>query len=90
MKILIKASIIRALWTAGEAALITIGTNATFWSDVNWIAVLSASALGFVIAFIKCMVTGLPEVDYYKQLQNELEGTEDPDDDGAEEEFDDD
>ena len=90
MNNLIKASLIRALWTFCEVALVTIGTNATFLSDVNWLMVLSASVLGFIVAFLKCIATGLPEVDYARYLHNELEGEEDPDDDEIEEEYDDD
>ena len=90
MSTLIKASLIRALWTFCEVAVVTIGTNATFLSDVNWLMVLSASVLGFIVAFLKCIATGLPEVDYARYLHNELEGEEDPDDDEIEEEYDDD
>lgn len=68
MNTLIKASLIRALWTFCEVAVVTIGTNATFLSDVNWLMVLSASVLGFIVAFLKCIATGLPEVDYQKHL----------------------
>lgn len=64
MKTLIKASLIRATWTFFEVAVVTIGTNATFLTDVNWLMVLSASVLGFIVAFLKCMSTGLPEVEY--------------------------
>ena len=71
-------------------AVVTIGTNATFLSDVNWLMVLSASVLGFIVAFLKCIATGLPEVDYARYLHNELEGEEEPDDDEIEEEYDDD
>lgn len=68
MNTLIKASLIRATWTFFEVAVVTIGTNATFLTDVNWLMVLSASALGFIVAFLKCMATGLPEVEYEKNL----------------------
>lgn len=68
MKTLIKASLIRATWTFFEVAVVTIGTNATFLTDVNWLMVLSASVLGFIVAFLKCMATGLPEVKYEQDL----------------------
>lgn len=68
MNELIKASLIRALWTFCEVAVVTIGTNATFLSDVNWLMVLSASVLGFIVAFLKCLATGLPETDLEKSL----------------------
>ena len=85
MKALIKASLIRATWTFFEVAVVTIGTDATFLSDVNWIMVLSASVLGFIVAFLKCMVTGLPEVENknhetYEWLDEE-EMEDDSDDD---------
>lgn len=64
MNTLLKASAIRALWTFCEVAAVTIGTNATFLSDVNWLMVLSASVLGFIVTFLKCLATGLPEVEY--------------------------
>lgn len=68
MKTLIKASLIRATWTFFEVAVVTIGTNATFLTDVNWLMVLSASALGFIVAFLKCIATGLPEVQQQEHL----------------------
>lgn len=77
MKILIKASLIRATWTFFEVAVVTIGTNATFLTDVNWLMVLSASVLGFIVAFLKCMATGLPEVDYKKHIYMSAEEPED-------------
>ena len=63
MKELLKASCIRALWTTCEVAVVSIGTNATFLSDVNWLMVLSACVLGFIVTFLKCIATGLPEVN---------------------------
>lgn len=86
MNELIKASLIRALWTFCEVAAVTIGTNATFLSDVNWLMVLSASVLGFIVAFLKCLATGLPEVDYKKHIYMSAEEPEDSEvvDDGQE------
>ena len=77
MNTLIKASLIRALWTFCEVAVVTIGTNATFLSDVNWLMVLSASVLGFIVAFLKCIATGLPEVEYAKHIYMNAEEPED-------------
>lgn len=82
MNTLIKASLIRALWTFCEVAVVTIGTNATFLSDVNWLMVLSASVLGFIVAFLKCIATGLPEVEYAKHIYM---NAEEPDDAEVEE-----
>lgn len=77
MNTLIKASFIRALWTFCEVAAVTIGTNATFLSDVNWLMVLSASILGFIVAFLKCLATGLPEVKYSEHIHMSMEEPED-------------
>ncbi len=58
----LKAALIRAIRTFGEAALAYIGTGALVLGDVNWMAVLSAGAFGFVSAMLLAL-TGLPEVD---------------------------
>ena len=44
-----------------EAALAYIGTGALVLNDVNWLAVLSAGAFGFISAMLLAL-TGLPEV----------------------------
>lgn len=56
-----KAALIRAIRTFAEAALAYIGTGAVVLGDVNWIAVLSAGAFGFITAWLLAL-TGLPEV----------------------------
>lgn len=56
-----EAAIIRAIRTFAEAALAYIGTGALVLGDVNWLAVLSAGAFGFVTAMLLAL-TGLPEV----------------------------
>ena len=56
-----KAALIRAIRTFAEAALAYIGTGAMVLGDVNWMAVLSAGAFGFVTAILLAL-TGLPEV----------------------------
>ena len=89
MNTFIKASLIRAVRTIAQTAVATIGTAAAL-SAVDWRLVVSASILAGVLSILTSVATGLPEVDNYESLQNELEGTEDQDDDGAEEEFDDD
>lgn len=53
---------IRALRTFAQTAIATIGTTALL-SDVNWVAVLSASALAALLSILTSIVTGLPEVD---------------------------
>ena len=57
-----KAALIRAVRTFAEAALGYIGSSAIVLGDVNWIAVLSAGAFGFITAWLLAL-TGLPEVD---------------------------
>jgi len=56
-----KAAGIRALRTVAQTALATIGVAAAI-EDVNWIAVLSASALAGIISILTSIVTGLPEI----------------------------
>ena len=55
-----KAAGIRALKTVGQTAVATIGTSAIL-SEVNWIAVASASALAGILSLLTS-VAGLPEV----------------------------
>ena len=58
----LKAAFIRAIRTFAESALAYIGTGALVLGDVNWLAVLSAGAFGFVTALLIAL-TGLPEVE---------------------------
>lgn len=55
-----KAAAIRAVKTVSQTALATVGTAAML-DDVNWLAVLSASALAGVLSVLMS-VAGLPEV----------------------------
>lgn len=57
----IRAALIRAVRTVAQTALATIGVAAAL-EDVNWIAVLSASALAGIISLLTSVVTGLPEI----------------------------
>lgn len=56
-----KAALIRAIRTFAEAMLAYIGTGAIVLGDVNWLAALSAGAMGFVMAWLLALA-GLPEV----------------------------
>ena len=56
-----KAALIRAIRTFAEAALAYIGTGAVVLGDVNWLAALSAGAMGFIMAWLLALA-GLPEV----------------------------
>ena len=57
-----RAALLRAVRTFAQAALATIGT-AVVLEEVNWWAVLSASALAAVLSLLTSVATGLPEVD---------------------------
>ena len=57
-----KAAAIRALHTVAQTAIATIGTAALL-TEVNWLAVLSASALAGVVSLLKSVVVGIPEVN---------------------------
>ena len=56
-----RAAAIRALRTVCQSALATMGTAALI-TEVNWVQVLSASALAGVLSLLTSIATGLPEV----------------------------
>ena len=56
-----KAAGIRAIKTVAQTAVATIGTAAVI-AEVNWVMVVSASALAGVLSLLTS-VAGLPEVE---------------------------
>ena len=56
-----KATLIRAVRTFAESMLAFIGTGAIVLKDVDWLAALSAGGLGFVLAILLALATGIPE-----------------------------
>ena len=57
----LKAAAIRAAKTMAQTAIATIGTTALI-TEVNWLVVLSASALAGALSVLTSLA-GLPEVD---------------------------
>lgn len=57
-----KAALIRAARTICQTAVATIGTAAVL-SEVNWVAVVSASALSGILSLLTSVATGLPEAE---------------------------
>ena len=56
----LKAAGVRAIKTVAQTAVATIGTSA-FLSGVDWLAVVSASALAGILSLLTS-VAGLPEL----------------------------
>ena len=68
----IKAAGIRAIKTVAQTAIAVIGTSAIL-SEVDWLAVLSASALSGVLSLLTS-VAGLPEVKNTNTEGEEING----------------
>ena len=54
------AAMLRAVRTIAQTAIATIGTAALL-SEINWLAVGSASALAGILSVLTSISTGLPE-----------------------------
>lgn len=58
----LKAAGVRMIRTMAQASIALLGTNAVLITDVDWIAILSASALAGVLSLLTSLA-GLPEVE---------------------------
>lgn len=56
----VKSAIVRAVKTAAQTAVALIGTGAIGITDVDWVGVLSASALAALVSVLTS-IGGLPE-----------------------------
>lgn len=56
------AALIRAIRTAAQTAIATIGTSAML-SEINWQVVASTTAVATILSFLTSIATGLPEVE---------------------------
>ena len=63
----LRAALIRAIKTMGQAALSAISV-ALYMEDVNWLAVLSTAVLSGIISMLTS-IKGLPEVDQQMYIE---------------------
>lgn len=61
MKEFLKCAGVRAVKTMAQTAVALLGTGAVGILDVDWVAVVSASALAGVVSILTSIATGLPE-----------------------------
>ena len=59
----VHAAIIRAVRTAAQVALATIGTTALGVTDVDWLGVASVAGLAAVLSLLQAVAFGLPEAE---------------------------
>ena len=73
MKEFIKCAGIRAIKTMAQTAVALLGTGAVGILDVDWVAVVSASALAGVVSILTSIATGLPECGKITEIAKEGE-----------------
>ena len=56
------AALIRAIRTAAQTAIATIGTSAML-REINWQEVASTTAVATILSLLTSITTGLPEVE---------------------------
>lgn len=76
----IRAALIRAVKTMAQTAVALLGTHTVGILEVDWLQVLSASAMAGILSILTS-IAGLPEVDRFEELQTRfnadgLEGLE--------------
>ena len=85
----VKAALVRAVKTMAQTAVSLLGTGAMGILDVDWLAVISASALAGILSILTS-IAGLPEVQLEETLYDlDNEGDEDVDYDITEDDEDD-
>ena len=73
MKEFIKCAVIRAVKTMAQTAVAMLGSGAVGILDVDWVAVVSASALAGVVSILTSIATGLPECGKITEVAKEGE-----------------
>lgn len=61
MRIFTKCAVIRAVKTMAQTSVALLGTGAMGILDVDWISLLSATALAGITSVLTSIATGLPE-----------------------------
>lgn len=72
MKSFIKCALIRAARTIAQSCIAIIGTS-TVLSEVDWKMVASASVLAGILSILTSIATGLPEVEYEIDEEDDYE-----------------
>jgi len=57
-----RAALIRAIRTAAQTAIASIGTTAVIY-EVDWVTVFGTTALATLLSLLTSVATGLPEVE---------------------------